>query len=113
MATPKLEITFELDTTGTSFSIANKNDEISAVLQNLSSWIGILQKYSLRSKSEALIFENMSSEMRQAVLRHIDEEIKLAQQIFNNFRVVGTMADGKQFVFTHKDPECQETLEFK
>lgn len=113
MPNPKLQVTFELDTTGTSFAIKHKGDEVTAVLQNLSSMLQTLKCHFLERNLDTLTDKTLTPEMRDALLEHYEEEIKLADQIFNNYRVVGTMEDGKEFVFTHQEPGYRETMEFK
>jgi hypothetical protein len=50
--------------------------------------------------------------MKIAMRNNYNEKLKLTEQIFNNWKVEGTMEDGKTFTFTHKEPGYQEEMTF-
>lgn len=108
----KFRVTFEVDASGTSYSIKNKNDEVAAVVQNLSSWLNTMHGHFLEQKFDAMVRYKDNPVMLKAVLEHIDDDIKLAKQLFDNFKVEATMENGKTFTFTHKEPGYQETMTY-
>ena len=100
----KFKISFELDAGGTSYSIKDKNDEVSLVLQNLSFIFQQLQNDVPLKKLNMLVSNNTES-FKDAAIKHIEEEGKLVSQIFNKWKVEGTMEDGKTFTFSTENPK--------
>lgn len=108
----KFRVTFEVDASDTSYSIKDKDDEVSAVVMNLGSWLNTLHNHFLEQKVDAMFRYNDNPVMLKAVMEHIDDDIKLAKQLFNNLKVEGTMEDGNKFTFTHTEPGYKETMTF-
>lgn len=107
----KFKISFELDASGTSYSIKNKNDEVPLVLQNLALLFQELQTNPIKDKLDILASDREQG-LKDALIEHKDEEIKIFSKLFDNWKVEGTMEDGKSFVFAHADPGYKEKLTF-
>jgi hypothetical protein len=99
----KFRITFEVDAAGTSYSLKNKNDEVSAVVENLNHWIATLEKHFLAQKVETMFDHKDDPKRLKAMLKNIDDDLKLAKQIFNNFSIKGTMENGEKFTFSSQN----------
>ena len=106
----KFRISFDIDATGTSFSIKDRNG-VNVVLQNLSSLVYELHKKVLSDRVNSFSYP-CSEDMKIAMRNNYNEKLKLTEQIFNNWKVEGTMEDGKTFTFTHKEPGYQEEMTF-
>ena len=107
----KLKICFEVDASGTSYNIKNKNDEVTLVIQNLTFLLQKLQSDVPMRKIEILSSDH-DDKMKKALMKHCDEDGKILSQMFDNFTVEGTMEDGKKFTFTHIEPGYEESLVF-
>lgn len=108
----KFRVTFEVDASDTSYSIKDKDDEVPTVLCNLSAWLNTMTGHFLEQKCDAMIRHKASPEMLKEIIRHLDEDIALAKQLFNNYKVEGTMEDGNKFTFTHTEPGYKEEMTF-
>jgi hypothetical protein len=106
----KFRITFEINAKGTSFEIKDKEDEVTAVLQNLSSWFNNLHLHFLEQRCSNMSRGHLNEATKKALDTHIKEELKLSEQLFNNYTVEGECTDGSKFTFTHKDPGYRETM---
>jgi hypothetical protein len=113
----KFKITFEVDATGTAYEIKDKNDEVPAVLQNLGQWFYELHLRFLEQSCDNQVRLDRAKTKQdtliaEAIIKHNDEQIKLSEQLFNNYKIEGTMSDGKSFTFTHTEPGYKETMTF-
>lgn len=103
----KFKVSFTLDVTGTSYSLKNKEDAVSEVIQNLSMLFGSLTSSLIQDKIEILTSDNTEVTKRAAIAMK-DDEIKLLSSMFNDFEVDGEMENGHRFKFTHKEPGYKE-----
>lgn len=51
-----------------------------------------------------------NDEMSEEMYHYLMRQSKLAKQIFNNYKIEGTMNDGTGFIFTHTEPDYKESL---
>lgn len=100
----KVRISFELDLTDFPGVRPDDKTNIEAALQNLGSWLGNLQQFY---SHDAVMW---SLKQNEDMYQHMMRQSKLAGQIFDNHKVEGALADGTQFVFTHKEPGYEESL---
>ncbi len=108
----KVKIEFELDLSGTAYNIEDKKD-LPECMANLSCWLGEVLRTSREQHVEFLFRaaqEAYSDEMKKSCLKIYADDIKIGTQIFDNYKVTGTMEDGKLFEFTHKEPGYVESL---
>lgn len=113
----KYRITFEVNATGTSYEIKNRNDEVPLVLQNLGQWFYELHLRFLEKQIDNQMRLSQSKTKQdkliaEAIIKHNTDDLRLAEQLFNNYKIEGIMADGNTFTFTHNDPGYQETMTF-
>lgn len=111
----KYKITFEIDATGTSYEIKDRNDEVDACLMNLGQWLYQLHLHFLEHRVQSLgnaYEQKLSPEMIEAIKKHDAEQLKLSEQLFNNYTVEGVMTDGTKFTFTHKEPGYKEEMTY-
>lgn len=94
----------EIDASGTTYSIKNKDDEVAIVLENLSYLFQRLQNDIPMRKLEILASDH-EKKLKDAVIKTINEEGKLVSQMFNKWTVEGTMEDGKKFTFSTENPK--------
>ncbi len=100
----KFKISFEIDASGTTYSIKDKNDEVSLVLENLSFIFQKLQN-DIPLKKLNMLVSNNTEPFKNDAIKNIEEEGKLVSQIFNKWKVEGTMRDGKTFTFSTENPK--------
>lgn len=105
----KVKIQFEIDLSETQYNIGNEK-ELSESLQELGCWLHELHLHNLTSRIDSTFRNKDNKIMLEAADRHYKENIRLSEQIFNNYKVEGTMEDGKSFVFTHKEPGYKESI---
>ncbi len=104
----KVKVTFELDLKDTHYNI-KKVKLIPICLQNLSSWFNELHLHKLQKRvSELADKVGCKPEVVKALLEHQEQDLKLSEQLFNNYRVEGVTEDGHKFEFTHQDPGYKE-----
>jgi len=108
----KVKITFELDLKDTHYNV-NKVRLIPVCLQNLGQWLYKLHCHYLSDKFERMVKNAAADcvyndEMKKALMEHADQDLKLSEQLFNNYKVEGVTEDGHTFEFTHKDPGYNE-----
>lgn len=105
----KFKVSFEIDGSGTSYSIKDKNDEVSLVMQNLSMVFANLQNYTLMRKVDVLASDH-PKELKDSLIEEIDEEIKVLSKMFENWKVEGTMEDGKSFIHSKNESGRYELI---
>lgn len=113
----KFKITFEVDATGTNYEIKNQKDEVPLVLQNLGQWLYQLHLRFLEKQMDDHLRLSKSKTKQdklvaEAIIKHNEDDMRLSEQLFNNYKIEGTMADGKTFTFTHNEPGYKETMTF-
>jgi len=113
----KFKITFEVNATGTNYEIKNQNDEVPLVLQNLGQWFHHLHLHFLEKAVDDQVRLNKAKTdqdrlIAESIIKHNDDDIRLSEQLFNNYKIEGTMTDGKTFTFTHSEPGYKETMTF-
>ncbi len=111
MSLPKntIRISFDLDLTDFPAVRPDTREDIHASLQNLGAWLHNLSTYYA---TDAFSWSAKQSEMSEEMYQHLIQQSKLARQIFNNYKVEGTMADGTRFVHTHTEPDYKESLTY-
>jgi hypothetical protein len=109
----KIRVSFELDLTNFNGFRPDDKEDLSGSIQNLGSFFANLKGYYLdqsflwASKREEETEYSPSSEQ---MVTHYREQADLAEQIFDNYKLEGTLQDGTEFVFTHKEPGYHEEL---
>jgi hypothetical protein len=107
----KLKISFEVDTTGTSYDIENKYDEVGAVLENIGFLLQRLQQEIPLRKMRLLSSKlKMSDTIEKSLEEAIEDDEKIVKQIFHNYQIDGVTNKGEKFTFTHIEPGYKETL---
>lgn len=101
----KVTVQFEIDLKDTAYNI-DKVRLIPVCLQNLGSWLNHLHLHYLSERVEHIY--RSSPEMQKAMREHVEQDLKLSEQLFNNYKVSGTTEDGHTFTFTHQDPGYKE-----
>ena len=46
----------------------------------------------------------------KAIREHQEQDLKLSEQLFHNYKVEGITDDGHKFEFTHQDPAIRKKL---
>lgn len=104
----KIQISFELDARDTIFNIRDEND-ISVTISNISMLLSQLRVNILMKQIE-LHTSDLTDCMKKSALKMYNNEVKLLESMFSNFRVAGVMENGKAFTFNHSEPGYNETL---
>lgn len=103
----KVKVTFEMDLADTHYNI----DEVRLIpvcLQNLSSWFNKLHLHYLEESCNSVASEYANEETKKAVCEHVEQDLKLSEQLFNNWKVEGATDDGHKFEFVHQEPGYKE-----
>lgn len=109
----KIRVSFELDLTDFDGFRPDCKEDLSGSLQNIGTFLSNLKSYYFDqlsfwgTKHEEETEYSPSSEQ---MVKHYREQVNLAGQIFDNYKLEGTLKDGTEFVFTHKEPGCHEEL---
>lgn len=107
----KVRISFELDLTEHPGVCVDDKESLPCALQNLGSWLDNLQQYY---REDALHWSlkaiGEKESIHEKMYEHLSMQADLAKQIFNNYQIEGTLADGTTFTFTHKEPGYEESL---
>ncbi len=108
----KLRVTLNFDTKGLTGYDGVSPKHVEGVLSNLGQFFQRLKVMALKRKTEIMADRlGMDPALRTGLLRHTDEEIALADQIFHDYQVEGVMDSGDAFVFTHSEPGYKEALQ--
>ena len=108
----KVKIAFELDLKDTHYNI-KKIKLIPICLQNLGQWFYELHLHYLTKRIDDLYRVTKEDsiydgEDRKAIMEDAEQNLKLSEQLFHNYKIEGITDDGHTFQFTHQGPVYKE-----
>jgi len=106
----KVTISIALDLSDfPAFNMPNE-DSIRGALSNLGSLFHELHIAQLEKKCQLMSRLPEDEATREALLEHMNQDIDLTGQLFNDWQVIGTTDDGHTVQFNHKEPGYKERL---
>jgi hypothetical protein len=106
----KVTVSIELDLSEVpAFNAANV-PSLKLALQNIGMWFNKFHTHQLEKISELYAHPHEDPDVQKCLLEMYEKRVKLSEQWFNNYKVEGTTDDGHAFVFTHKEPNYDESL---
>lgn len=107
-----LTISFTVNTDKIPAYNATSEKDVAEALMNVGMLLAKLQQ-DIPMRKLKILSSKHDDELKDALIKNIEIDEKFVEQIFNDYKIEGTLKNGKSFIFTHKEPGYKEELTWK